>query len=125
MKVDEHFAGHLLEAEIEEIESGGIGVEDLADGTAGNDADVEIFDKGTEAFFAFAKGINGAVLIGDVADDDESAAAAVEIEKSARQLPGAKQAGFGSKGEVDVANFLTFAEMKEDFRAARRFRPKI
>jgi hypothetical protein len=125
VKVDEHFAGHLLEAEIEEIESGGIGVEDFADRAAGDDADVKVFDEGAEAFFAFAKGINGAVLIGDVADDDESAAAAVEIEKSARQLPGAKQAGFGLKGEVDVANFLTFAEMKEDFRAARGFRPKI
>ncbi len=125
MEINEHFAGYLLEAEVEQIESGGIGVENFADGAAGDDANVKIFDKGAETFFAFAEGVGGGALFGDVADDDKSAAAAIEIEKSARQLPGAKQPGFGLKGELDVANFFTFAETGEDFSTANRFRPKV
>ena len=125
MEIDEHFAGHLLDAEVEEIESGGIGVEDFADGTAGDYANVEIFDKGAEALFTPAQGVNGGPLFGDVTDDHQSAAAAIEIEKGAGHLAGAKQAGFGLKSELDVADLLTFAEVGEDLRAAGGFGPKV
>jgi hypothetical protein len=80
VEVDQRFSGDLFEAQFKQVESRGIGVENFADGAAGNDTDVEVFDEGAESLLAFAKGVDGFALFGDIADDDESAAAAVEFE---------------------------------------------
>jgi len=55
VEVDQRFPGYLLDAKFEHVESGGIGVKDFADGAAGDDANVKIFDEGAEAFFAFSR----------------------------------------------------------------------
>jgi hypothetical protein len=125
VEVDQRFPGYLLDAKFEHVESGGIGVKDFADGAAGDDANVKIFDEGAEAFFAFSEGVGGAALLGDVADDDESAAAAIEVEKGTGKLAGAKMPGFGLERELHVTDFSVFAELRENAGTQGWFDPEI
>jgi len=99
----------LFEAEPEKIKSGGIAIKNFADRAAGNDPNVKIFDKGTEAFFAFAESVSGAAMFGDVAEGDESATAAIDVQKRTGELARAKLAGFGLESELDVPDFFPFA----------------
>src|SRR5580704_4324875 len=125
VEVDQRFPGYLLDAKFEHVESGGIGVKDFADGAAGDDANVKIFDEGAEAFCAFSEGVGGAALLGDVADDDESAAAAIEVEKGTGKLAGAKMPGFGLERELHVTDFSVFAELRENAGTQGWFDPEI
>ncbi len=86
---------------------------------------MKIFDEGAETFFALSEGVNGGALLGDIADDDQGAAAAIEFEEGAGELAGAKLAGFGLERELDVADFGAFAELRENVGAQAGFCPEI
>ncbi len=86
---------------------------------------MEVFDERAEAFFAFAESIDGAALFGDVPDDDEGAAATIEIEERAGKLADTQLAGFCPEGEFDVANFRALLKLGKHLGAARGFGPEI
>lgn len=76
------FSLDIVELEMKHIEGGAIGELQAALGVIQGDADMDVLDKGTEALFVGAKEVLGGPALCDIANNDEGAALAIEIEQS-------------------------------------------
>jgi hypothetical protein len=86
---------------------------------------VEMFDEGAEALLAGTKEVFGFLALSDIANNNEGAAGAIEIDERGVHLPDAELAGLGAVVELDVANLTGFDQVSKDRRALVRIDPKI
>ena len=115
----------VVELECEHIEGGLIGELHAGLRIEGGDADMKALNEGTEALFARAEKFFGGLAFGDVADHNQGAAPAVEIEKGAGHLPGADLAGLGAEAKLPFVKFAGLHKLREQLGAAGGIFPNI
>jgi len=91
----------------------------------GDHADMKALNEETEALFAGAEKFFGGLAFGDVADHNQGAAPAVEIEKGAGHLPGADLAGLGAEAKLPFVKFAGLHKLREQLGAAGGIFPNI
>src|SRR5208283_1988229 len=112
------------ELESKHIQSGAIGELHAALRVIQGDADMNVFDKGTESLFVGTKKFLGGLTLSDIANDDQGTTLAVEIEESTGHVAKAKLAGFSAEAELAFLEFAGADKFREEFGAACRIFPE-
>jgi hypothetical protein len=105
--------------------SGAIGEFDASIGSVKNDGEMKFADEVAEALLAGTQDIFSFLALSDVADHDERAALAADINEGGIHLANAEAAVFGAKAKFEIANLAGGRECGEHFITLGEINPKI
>jgi len=102
-----------------------VGEKDADLGIVDDDANVEIFDKGSETFLAGAKQVLGFLALGNVANNDEGAELVVNWNDGGAHLADADLARLGTETKFEIADMAVGGKSGKDLIATSDIHPKV
>lgn len=118
------FADYLFEWNADEIDNRLVSEEDARVCVIGDDADMEVLNERAETLLAGAEDVFGFLAGSDIANNDESAGAGIELDEGSGHETDASLPGLGAEVELDVANVAGLGDGSENLGAIRGIDPK-
>ena len=119
------FADRGAIGKVEHAVGSSIGKFNAGIGGVKNNGEVEIADQRAEAFFVGTEEIFGLLALSNVANDDESAALALDVKERDVHQADANTAILGAKKKLDIAGLSGGGKAGQDVIALRGVDPKI